>query len=108
MPFQVRLTGAAARDLEETRDFAATHDSRGAALRVLAKIERAVASLAEFPERGKMPMELSGLGQSEYRETVAGRYRIIYRLLEPSVFVYVIADGRRDFQSLLARRLLEG
>ena len=34
-------------------------------------------------------------------------YRIIYRVIENNVYVLVIADGRRDMQSLLQRRLLQ-
>jgi toxin ParE1/3/4 len=34
-------------------------------------------------------------------------YRVIYRIVEKRVLVYVIADGRRNMQTLLARRLLE-
>ena len=33
-------------------------------------------------------------------------YRLIYRVSEQDVVVFVIADGRRDMQSLLTRRLL--
>ena len=35
-------------------------------------------------------------------------YRVIYRQIDQQVVIYVIADGRRDMQSLLARRLLAG
>jgi toxin ParE1/3/4 len=33
-------------------------------------------------------------------------YRIIYRVRKKTIYVYLVADGRRDMQSLLARRLL--
>jgi prevent-host-death family protein len=33
-------------------------------------------------------------------------YRIICRVLGKTAYIYAIADGRRDMQSLLARRLL--
>jgi toxin ParE1/3/4 len=33
-------------------------------------------------------------------------YRIIYRVIENNVYVLLIADGRRDMQTLLQRRLL--
>lgn len=33
-------------------------------------------------------------------------YRLIYRVHTKQVVVYVVADGRRDMESLLARRLL--
>jgi toxin ParE1/3/4 len=33
-------------------------------------------------------------------------YRVIYRVIDVRVFIILIADGRRDLQSLLAGRLL--
>ena len=33
-------------------------------------------------------------------------YRVIYRVIGKQVIIYLIADGRRDMQSLLSRRLL--
>ena len=33
-------------------------------------------------------------------------YRVIYRIMGKRVFVYLIADGRRDMPTLLERRLL--
>jgi hypothetical protein len=41
------------------------------------------------------------------RETVPLPYRSIYRVLDKNVYVLLIADGRRDMQSLLQRRLLD-
>jgi len=32
--------------------------------------------------------------------------RLIYRHIDQQVVIYVIADGRRDMQSLLSRRVL--
>ena len=47
-----------------------------------------------------------GLGIKEYRQVFFKPYRLIYRVMNADVVVYVIADGRRDMQSLLTRRLL--
>ncbi|MBB3258938.1 hypothetical protein F4827_003807 [Paraburkholderia bannensis] len=33
-------------------------------------------------------------------------YRSIYRIIDTQLVIYVIADGRRDMQLLLTRRLL--
>lgn len=33
---------------------------------------------------------------------------MIYRVIGRQVFIYLIADGRRDMQALLQRRLLGG
>jgi toxin ParE1/3/4 len=43
----------------------------------------------------------------DFRETAFKPYRVIYRVEGKRVLVYVIADGRRDLQSLLSRRLLD-
>jgi toxin ParE1/3/4 len=88
MSFEVLLTADAVRDLEEIADCIAAHDSPVKAARVLDRIEAVIAGLAKFPERGAYPGELLALGMQEYRET--------------------FFDGRRDLQSLLARRLLGG
>lgn len=62
--------------------------------------------LASFPERGPYPPELLGLGIREYRQTYFKPYRLVYRVIGKQVIIYLIADGRRDMQSLLSRRLL--
>jgi toxin ParE1/3/4 len=106
MPFAVLLTDAAARDLEELYDDIAGHDSPRKADQVLDQIEEAFFKLSEFPERGNYPKELLALGIREYREIFFKPYRIIYRVIDKSVYILLIVDGRRDMQSLLQRRLL--
>jgi toxin ParE1/3/4 len=66
----------------------------------------AVEGLARFPERGSCPKELVALGIKEYRQTQFKPYRLICRLMARQVVIYLIVDGRRDMQSLLANRLL--
>jgi toxin ParE1/3/4 len=84
----------------------ARHESVERADRLLDEVLALAGRLATLAERGSIPKELEVLGIREYRQVVLGAYRIIYRLVEDRVFVYVIADGRRDMQSLLERRLL--
>ena len=107
MSFSVYLTGDAVRDLEEIYDYIAVHDSPRKAAHVLNQIEKTFVNLSEFPDRGAHPHDLLSIGIREYREVFFKPYRIIYRVLEKNVYVLVIADGRRDMQSLLERRLLE-
>lgn len=106
MACEVLLTNDAARDLEETYNYIAQHDSLQKADYVLAQIEKVFASLSEFPERGVYPKELLALGIREYREVFFKPYRIVYRVMENIVYVLLIVDGRRDMHSLLQRRLL--
>lgn len=105
-PFEVLLTEGAERDLEAIHDHIAQFDSAAAANRVLDRLMEVAQSLSRFPERGSYPKELIALGIKEYRQTSFKPYRLIYRVRGAQVIIYLIADGRRDMQSVLARRLL--
>lgn len=107
MGWQVYLTDDATHDLENLYDYIESHDVPGEADFVLDKIEQTFSSLAENRERGSYPNELLDIGLRDYREIYFKPYRIIYRVIGKNVFVMVIADGRRDMQSLLQRRLLQ-
>jgi toxin ParE1/3/4 len=107
MAFEVLLTDHAVRDLEEIEDWISSNDAPSKALHVLERIETVMRSLATHPDRGAHPRELLDLGIREYRETFFKPYRIIYRVQGKKVVVHLIADGRRDMQALLARRVLE-
>ncbi len=52
--------------------------------------------------------DVRSLGIQEYRQVFFKPYRAIYRVLDKKVVIYVIADARRDMQSLLSRGLLGG
>jgi len=108
MPFAVFLTRHAARDFDELYDYIAQHDAPGKAEHVLVGLEKVFGSLSDSPQRGTYPRELLSIGIREYRELFFKPYRIIYRVVGRDVYVLLIADGRRDFQTLLQRRLLEG
>ena len=104
--YAVLLTQGAAQDLESIHDYIAAFDSPAKADHVLDCLMKAAEGLATFPERGSYPKELLALGVKEYRQTFFKPYRMIYRVIDKRVYVHVIADGRRDMQALLARRLL--
>lgn len=53
-----------------------------------------------------MQAELNAIDVREFRQLVAPPYRLIYRVIVDHVLALMIADGRRDFQALLERRLL--
>jgi toxin ParE1/3/4 len=104
--FEVLLTQDAERDLDDLHSYIATYDSLENADRVLDRLLEVAESLSTNPERGSVPKELRSLGIQEYRQSFFKPYRVIYRVVDEQVVVYLIADGRRDMQSLLARRLL--
>ena len=103
---EVLLTEGAEQDLESIYDYIAEFDCKANADYVLDRLLEVVESLSTFPERGAFPKELVVLVIRDYRQTAFKRYRMIYRVMGQKVYIYVIADGRRDMQSLLVRRLL--
>jgi len=107
MAYRVPLTADAERDLELIAEHIAEHDLPEKALYVLERIQSVIDELADSPQRGSIPQELLNVGVRDYREVFFKPFRIIYRATESDVYVYVIADGRRNLQTLLSRRLLE-
>lgn len=104
--FEVLLTEGAEQDLEAIHDYISEFNCVANANYVLNELMDVVESLSKFPERGSYPKELICLGIKEYRQAFFKPYRVIYRVTGSQVIIYLIADGRRDMQSVLARRLL--
>jgi len=106
MLYDVLLTEGAEHDLASIHEYLAETEGDRVAERLLRRVVDVAARLSEVPERGSHPRELLALGVREYRQIMMRPYRIIYRIIGQQVVVMIIADGRRDMQSLLARRLL--
>ena len=106
MSYKVLLTHSAERDLEAIYDYIAENDTQANANYVLDKLLEVAETLASYPERGSYPKELLSVGIREYRQAHFKPYRLIYRVSGKQVIVYIIADGRRDMQTLLTRRML--
>lgn len=106
MKYRVLLVAAAERDLLDLHLFVERNDSPARADDLLTKIEQAITSLGQMPERGHAPPELARLGIHDLREIHYKPYRIFYEIIGKEVVVHAVADGRRDLRDLLAERLL--
>jgi len=104
MAFEVRFTVGARNDLRALHSSIAKNDSVENADYVAREIVRAALTPRELPRRGTHPPELLKRGNRSYRQIFFKPYRILYRIRGKTVFIAVIADGRRDMASLLARR----
>jgi toxin ParE1/3/4 len=104
--YEVRLIRGAEDELEGLYFYLAEHGSPAQANALLDAMLDKVEALERFPHRGAVPKELAGLGIRTFRQLVLAPYRILYRVIGRDVFVLAIADGRRDMQALLERRLL--
>jgi toxin ParE1/3/4 len=104
--YQVSITARAKQDLRAIVRWIAQHDSPAAAEHVLDKVLETCHKFALQPDRGTCPPELMALGVRRYRQVFFRPYRVIYRVIDHRVAVLLIADGRRNLQTLLERRLL--
>ena len=108
MRYEVRITRGAEADLAEILAYLAEHEGPAVAQRVMDGLLDAADRLTRYPERGAHPRELQKLGIREFRQVVFQPYRLVYHIAGRQVFLLLVADGRRDFQSLLERRILRG
>lgn len=104
--FEVELTQGAEDDLETIYRYLAENRSPEDADRLLDAVLDRIQTLERSPARGGVPKELESIGIREYRQLSMRPYRLIYRIAKDRVYITVIADGRRDMQALLERRLL--
>ena len=106
MSYRVVIAADARQDMSVLYGYIATHDSIANADLILSALQEACGTLREQPTRGKIPAEMQLLGVTAYREIRFKAYRIVYRIEERTVVIYGVADGRRDMQSFLHRRLV--
>lgn len=104
--YQVELTAGA--ELDPKTLFLRTAERQGEAeaRALLDSLEHAVASLANSPLRRALPTQLQSLGISEFRHMLVKPYRVLSRVQDQRVIVFLIAHEKRDFRSLLEKRLL--
>lgn len=106
MKHAVLVTEDAQRDLDDIQAYIASQDGTARADAVLDGFGATLAKLTTFPNRGEYPSELLALGIRQFRQVHYKPYRAIYQVSGSKVQVLVVADGRRDMQVLLQRRLL--
>lgn len=106
MPYTVMMLEEAAQDIEAIYRYIRKSGREKAAREMLASLRKACASLSEHPERGHTPIELSRISHFEYRQIIQGKYRIIYQVAKPNVFIFGIIHGSRNIGEVLKRRLV--
>lgn len=85
LAYNVALTQDTEADLEAIYDYIAEYDC---------------------PENGSIPKELLDLGNRDYRQTLFNSYRLIYKIIDQQIVIFLITDSRRDMQVLLTQHLL--
>jgi toxin ParE1/3/4 len=91
--YQVNLTQQAQNDLEQVFYYIAA-DSINNAENFVLQLEKKVYSLEIFPDRHPLIPENEFFG-TDYRHLIYKKYRIVYRIVEKSVFVLRIFHGAK-------------
>lgn len=106
MSYTVFLLDTAEKDIESIYRYIRKSGNKTAAIDMLLCLQKACRSLSENPERGHIPVELSQIGQFEYRQIIIKKYRIIYQVAEPNVFIFGIIHGSRNISEVLRQRVM--
>jgi toxin ParE1/3/4 len=101
---RVVLSEAASFDVSDIAELLLSTRGHAAALTVYQALERAMISLEDYSNRGRIVPELQSRGISIYREMLVRPYRVIYRIVENEVFIFAVLDHRRDLDGLLHAR----
>lgn len=105
MPYTVFFLEDAVTDLEAIYRYIRKYGNKNAATDMLSNIREACNSLSEHPDRGHIPDSLSNFGRFEYRQIIVKKYRIIYQLADPNVFIFGIIHENRSIGEILRQRI---
>ena len=106
MPFTVLLLEEAVQDIEAIYTHIQKFGNKQAARNMVSSLRKACDSLSENPERGHIPAEFSRTPHFEYRQIIQNKFRIIYQVAKPNVFVFGIIHGAQNISEVLRQRLL--
>ena len=106
MRYTVFMLQEAEFDLEALFRYILDSGNPAAAKTMIRLIRKACDSLSKNPERRHIPDELSQIGQFDYRQIITKKYRIIYQIAKPNIFVFGIIHGNRNIGEILRQRML--
>ena len=103
--YRVFITHSAEEDLKEIVDFIA-EDEPGIALKIFDKLEHRIRSPKELPDRGRIVPELKDKDILAYREVIESPWRIVYSIIENTVYILFVIDGRRNVNDIFLKKLV--
>ncbi|PRW69467.1 plasmid stabilization protein [Pseudomonas fluorescens] len=106
MTFKVVILHSAKRDLKDIKSYLIRQFSTSTWQQSYDAMKQAM-RLLESPYAGSIPQEIEKLNLSQYRQVVCGMNRIIYEIRDPIIYVHIIADTRKNLQTLLLKNLIQ-
>ena len=103
--YKVNWAGPARLDLVDIAEYIA-EENPATARKIVKKIESKIANLYIQPERGRIVPELSNHGITKFRELIFPPWRVLYQIDDKFVLIFLVADGRRNLEDILFRRIM--
>lgn len=103
--YKVQWASVAEYDLKGIIEYIA-EDSLANAISVFEKIKEKALGLNQFPERGRIVPELKDQGIALYRELIVTPWRIIYRIMDKTIYVLSVLDSRQNVEDILLKRFI--
>ena len=103
--FGVEWAQPASKDLENIIDYI-SQDNVDTTITIFEKIKSKCNTLNQFPDRGRIVLELKAYGILSYRELIISPWRVIYRTFDHKVYVLAVIDSRRNMDDILIERFL--
>ena len=97
--YDVQILDPAQAELEEIASLYCSLVGPASARKITDSIYDALEQLSQFPLSGP-PMRDTELRRRGYHFVVVDKYIVIYRLIQTTVVVYHIFDGRSDYPTL--------
>ncbi|MES2129961.1 MAG: type II toxin-antitoxin system RelE/ParE family toxin [Pseudomonadota bacterium] len=106
MRCQLVILASAEADLRALRSYLVANFGKRSWQDSYRKIKAAMTTIRTYPLRGVVPVELTDMHLTQFRQVLAGLNRIIYEVRGTVIYVHVICDTRKDLPSLLMQRLV--
>ena len=100
-------TDSAKDDLINIRQYLKQSVSLQYAAKVTQEVRDEVTGLIQWSSKGTYVNELEELNLSQYRQLLAGQYRIVFERGDGDIFyIHMVCHTSRDLEALLRRRIL--
>lgn len=96
---KVEILTPAWRDIDRISDFHLMKVGPQSAERITDQLLDTIDLLEEHPYMGPLHPD-PVLAQNEYRKVICGNYICVYKVIDTTVYIYRIVDGRTDYPRL--------
>jgi toxin ParE1/3/4 len=108
MSLRVTILDPVREDLRETTAYLKKQFGEEAAKRRYREARASIKALGQHPHIGTTIPELEEIQLPNFKQHIPNQsYRIIYELKPDEIVVHICCSTRRDFQSLLFKRLMK-